>query len=71
MRRLNLTRMGQRTPPTDKQTFPGDPCPVTGCIGHFVVYTTRTSGEFRLRYLECSVCKIKPEDTPWVTPIED
>lgn len=70
MRRLNLTRMGQREPEKVMRSLPGDPCPTGDCKGVLTVYTTRIEAGMRVRYLECSNCGVKPEDSKWVTPIQ-
>lgn len=73
MRRLNLTRMGQRDPETVSRSLPGDRCrsPHGGCRGSLTVYTTYAKNGIRTRYLECTLCKWKPDDSKWVTPEDD
>lgn len=71
MRRLSLTRMGQRTGDNVDRSLPGDRCHLsesTECPGILTVYTSRVEGEFRVRFLECNVCGHKPADSKWVTP---
>ena len=70
MRRLNLTRMGQRMP-EEERPFPGDRCRVDGCVGVLVVYTTRIEGEYRVRYLQCSACHTKPDGNKMVNRLDD
>lgn len=69
MRRLSLTRMGQREPEKVMRSLPGDRCAVGDCRGVLTVYTTLVKDGFRIRYLECSNCGHKPDDSKWVTPI--
>ena len=71
MRRLSLTRMGHREPEKVMRSLPGDRCSVNACRGVLTVYTTRVESGMRVRYLECSNCGHKPEDSKWVTPIGD
>ncbi len=71
MRRLNLTRMGQREPERVMRSLPGDKCGVESCGGRLKVYTSLVKDGFRIRYLECSNCAFKPDDSKWVTPIEE
>ncbi len=68
MKRLNLTRMGQRVPEEVYRSLPGDRCTVPGCTGVLTVYHSRVDGEWRVRYLECSACGFKPADNKWVVP---
>ncbi len=70
MRRLNLTRMGQREPEKVMRSLPGDRCKADECVGRLTVYTTRIEAGMRVRFLECSNCGHKPNDSKWVTPIE-
>jgi hypothetical protein len=70
MRRLSLTRMGQREPEKLMRSLPGDKCLMGGCGGVLKVYTTLVRDGFRIRYLECSNCGFKPDDSKWVTAIE-
>lgn len=71
MRRLSLTRMGQREPDKVTRSLPGDGCknPDIECNGVLKVYTSLVKDGFRIRYLECAECGHKPDDSKWVTPI--
>jgi hypothetical protein len=50
----------------------GGPCTDHACDGAFEVYSTRisTDGRYRVRYIGCSSCGLKPEHNKWIVPIE-
>ena len=62
--------MGQREPGKVLRSLPGDRCEMADCAGVLTVYTSRVESGMRVRYLECSNCGHKPDDSKWVTPIQ-
>lgn len=57
-----------------EKPLPGDRCQVHGCGGQIVIYSTRLSQGWRIRYMWCEKCHTKPGknrgDNKWVTAEE-
>jgi hypothetical protein len=53
-------------------TLPGDPCPIAGCGGTIEVPNSHKTedGTKQIRFLECSNCKHRPEDSKWIAERE-
>lgn len=53
------------------RSLPGDVCELAvdnGCDGKLFVYSSHNVDGWRVRYLECSACGHKPDDSKWAVP---
>lgn len=46
----------------------GEQCSRIECAGVLHVYASRRVGEFQQQYLECDVCRAKPDGNPVIVP---